>query len=172
MKNIFISLIAFFVYLTVSGQTENPSVFVMNLSEEAMESKTSLKKDEITIDKKNYLTEENGLVILAYESIYPLEYIQTLEKEKLTNLLKEVNQEGFEKLNALMGTYPEKPVEKSIKFKNASETIQTTATVNGMNFESTTLRSQNNFLQIIFIGDIKSKEAKDFMAQLEIIVVE
>ncbi|MBC8883132.1 hypothetical protein H9X57_06180 [Flavobacterium piscinae] len=52
MKNIFISLIAFFVYLTVSGQTENPSVFVMNLSEEAMESKTSLKKDEITIDKK------------------------------------------------------------------------------------------------------------------------
>lgn len=172
MKNIFIILFAFLTYSTVLGQTENPSVFVMNLTADALESKTTVKKDEIAIDKINYLTEQNGLVILAYESIYPLDYINSLEKEKLTNLIQVVNQEGFEKLNGLMGSFPENPIEKKIQFKNASETIQTTATVNGMNFESTTLRSQNNFLQIIFIGDVKSKEAKDFMSQLEIIVVE
>ena len=61
---------------------------------------------------------------------------------------------------------------KNIKFKNASETIQTSGKINGLNLESTTLRSQNNFLQIIFIGEIKSKDAQDFMSQLEIIVVE
>jgi len=172
MKKIFIVMLSFLTYASVVGQTENPSVFVTNLTEEALESKTIVKKDDLSIEKINYMTEQNGVVILAYESIYPMEYISTLDKEALSNLLKSINQEGFEKLNGLMGATPENPVEKNIKFKNASETIQTTAKVNGLNFESTTLRSQNNFLQIIFIGDVKSKDAQDFMAQLEIIVVE
>lgn len=172
MKKIILMVLFFITYASVLGQSENPSVFVMNLAEDALESKTIVKKDELSIDKTNYMTEQNGLVILAYETIYPLDYINTLNKDGLSNLLKSVNQEGFEKLNELMGTLPENPAEKNIKFKNAAETIQTSAKVNGMNFESTTLRSQNNFLQIIFIGEVKSKEAQDFMAQLEIIVVE
>jgi hypothetical protein len=172
MKKMILLVLFFITSAAVSGQSENPSVFVMNLAEDALESKNIVKKDEISIDKTNYMTEQNGLVILAYETIYPLEYINTLDKDGLSDLLKSVNQEGFEKLNGLMGTLPENPAEKNIKFKNAAETIQTSAKVNGMNFESTTLRSQNNFLQIIFIGEVKSKEAQDFMSQLEIIVVE
>lgn len=172
MKKIFIVVLSFLTYVSVLGQTENASVFVMNLTEEALESKTIVKKDELSIEKINYMTEQNGVVILAYESIYPMDYIKTLDKEGLTNLLKAVNQEGFDKLNGLMGATPENPIEKSIKFKNAAETIQTTAKVNGLNFESTTLRSQNNFLQVIFIGEVKSKDAQDFMGQLEIIVIE
>lgn len=172
MKKIIILLLFFVTYTTVLGQSENTSVFVMNLADDAFESKTTIKKDELSIDKINYMTEQNEVVILAYESIYPLEYINNLEEEALTDLLKSVNEEGFQKLNELIGAMPENPTEKNIKFKNASETIQTTAKANGMNFESTTLRSQNNFLQIIFLGEVKSKEAQDFMSQLEIIVVE
>lgn len=172
MKKIILLVLFFITYASVLGQTENPSVFVMNLTEDALESRTIVKKDEIAIEKINYMTEQNGLVILAYESIYPLDYIKTLDKDGLANLLKLVNQEGFDKLNGLMGASPENPSEKNIKFKNASETIQTSGKINGLNLESTTLRSQNNFLQIIFIGEIKSKDAQDFMSQLEIIVVE
>ena len=172
MKKIILLVLSFITYASVLGQSENPSVFVMNLAEDALESKTIVKKDELSIDNSNYMTEQNGLVILAYESIYPMDYINTLDKDGLSNLLKSINQEGFEKLNGLMGALPENPVEKNIKFKNASETIQTIAKVNGMNLESTTLRSQNNFLQIFFIGEVKSKDAQDFMSQLEIIVVE
>jgi hypothetical protein len=172
MKKIFILMLSFLTFGSVLGQTENPSVFVMNLSAESLDSKTVVKKDDLSIQKTSYMNEENGLVILAYETIYPLEYISTLDKKEMSALLKSINQEGFEKLNELMGTFPENPVEKNITFKNASETIQTKATVNGMNFESTTLCSQNNFLQIIFIGEVKSKDAQDFMSQLEIIVVE
>jgi hypothetical protein len=172
MKKIFILMISFLTYASVLGQTENTSVFIMNFSEEALESKTVVKKNDIAVDKINYMIEQNSVVILAYESIYPFDYIEKLDKDELEALIRSINKEGFEKINNLMGAIPEKSVEKIIKFKNASEAIRTNAKVNGLEFESTTIRSQNNFLQIIFIGEVKSKDATDFMAQLEIIVVE
>lgn len=174
-KLLFISLLSFCSILGYSqseATTQNPSVFVLSFPEDATDGKKTIKNNNLSIDKTAYMTEQNGLVILGYETIYPEEYIQTLDKAALTALLKSINSEGFAKLNELMGATPENPVEKNTKFKNAAETIITTAKVNGLNFESTTLRSQNNFLQIIFIGEVKSKEAQDFMAQLEIIVVE
>ena len=79
--------------------------------------KWNLRDQHINQNRANIKKIISEIFLFVYVTFSFFYVSYNISFEKLTNLLKEVNQEGFEKLNALMGTYPEKPVEKASNSK-------------------------------------------------------
>lgn len=170
-KAVLLALSLIFSY-SVYCQEEEPSVFVLSIPADAMAETKTVNKDEKKEQHTLHIWETNGLVISVYEIVYMPEYISSLESEVLSELLEKTKTEGEKKLIELTGgSFEDEKITKSV-FKSKYESLKSRAGINGLDAESITIRSQNCFLNVILYGETKSKEAREFIDQIEVIEVE
>lgn len=172
MKKSFLLVLTLMVSCLAYSQEEEPSVFVMSIPSDTMSESKTVNKDKKKEQHSSYIWEENDVVISVYEIVFMPEYISSLEKDTLDALLEKTKTEGQKKLIELIGgSFENEKTTKSL-FKSKYESIKTESSINGLDVENITIRAQNCFLNITLYGSVKSKEARNFIEQIEIIEVE